>query len=345
MTERIGIVVGWEDSFPQAFIGKVNETPGFHAEIAKLGGLRERPGEPAYRVIIDRLSHEVPYYRMHLKAASLGGTLVVNDPLWWSADDKFFGFSLAAKIGVTVPRTVLLPQKSYGPSIDPERSLRNLVYPLDWEAITDYVKFPAILKPSDGGGWKNVSRVNDMHELLRDFNASGQEPMTLQEYVDFDEYVRCICIGRELVLPIKYDPRKRCYVEGDRFLPPKLEQRILEDAWKLNRALGYDMNSVEFACKDGVAYAIDFTNPAPDMDVRSLMPRYFNIVVDEMARFAIAAAREGRQNDQGYHFRRFIDAPGPMPSWTVEGAAMRASDAASAVRAPTARGRDLGVAR
>ena len=331
MTEKIGIVVGWEDSFPQAFIARVNETPGFHAEIAKFGGLHEAGppgfGTPSYRVLIDRLSHEVPYYRMHLKAASLHGTLVVNDPLWWSADDKFFGFSLAAKIGVSTPRTVLLPQHTYAPSLDPNRSLRNLVYPLDWDGIVDYVKFPAILKPADGGGWKNVSRVNDMYELLRDYNESGQIPMTLQQYIDFDEYVRCICIGRELILPIKYDPRKRCYVEVDRFLPRALEQRILDDAYKLNRALGYDMNSVEFACKDGVPYAIDFTNPAPDMDVRSLLPRYFNVVVDEMARFAIAAARDGRTNDQSYHFRRFVDAgeaSSAMPAWVAEGPAMRA---------------------
>src|SRR5262249_15576979 len=150
------------------------------------------------------------------------------------------------------------PQKSYAPSIDPSRSLRNLIYPLDWEGIADYIKFPAVLKPADGGGWKNVSRVNDMRELLRDYDDSGQLTMTLQQYIDFDEYVRCVCIGRDFILPIKYDPRRRCYVEADHFMPKALEQRVIEDAWKLNQALGYDMNSVEFACKDGIAYAIDF---------------------------------------------------------------------------------------
>ncbi len=312
MTERIGIVVGWEDSFPQAFIAKVNETPGFRAEIARFGGTREKYESP-WRVIVDRLSHEVPYYRFHLKAASLAGAYVINDPLWWSADDKFFGYSLAQKIGVAVPRTVLLPSHSYIPAIDPKRSLRNLEYPLDWEGIVDYVKFPAILKPADGGGWKNVSRVNNMHELLRDYNASGKLVMTLQEYIDFDEYVRCICIGKNFILPIKYDPRRRCYVEADNFLPKPLEQKILDGAWALNQALGYDMNSVEFACKDGVPYAIDFTNPAPDMDVRAILPRYFHPVVDEMARFTIQCAKEGRKNEARYSFRQFIERPVPRP--------------------------------
>src|SRR5215472_17822552 len=129
MTERIGILCGMEESFPAAFIESVNRTLGFRAELAKLGGIRERYERP-YRVLIDRISHEVPFYRLALKAAALAGTYVINDPFWWSADDKFFGFSLASRIGVRIPRTVLLPSKSYIPAIDPQRSLRNLQYPL-----------------------------------------------------------------------------------------------------------------------------------------------------------------------------------------------------------------------
>ena len=308
MTEKIGIIVGWEDSFPAAFIAKINETPGYQAEIAKIGATYAEGWASPYRVLVDRLSHEVPHYRFHLKAAALAGTFVINDPFWWSADEKFFGYSLAAKIGVAVPRTVLLPQKSYRPSIDPNRSLRNLEYPLDWEKITSYVKFPAILKPADGGGWKNVSRVNSMDELMRDYDASGELVLTLQEFIDFDEYIRCICVGKDFILPIKYDPRQRCYVEADKFMSATLENRVMEDARAINHALGYDMNSVEFAVRDGVPYAIDFTNPAPDMDVRAILPRYFHVVVDQMARFCMNAAREGRKNDVKYAFRSYLDA-------------------------------------
>lgn len=324
MSERIGIIVGMEDTFPQAFIAKVNETPGFRAEIAKIGGTRE-VFDPPYRVLIDRLSHEVPFYRFHLKAASLAGTYVINDPLWWSADEKFFGFSLAAKIGVQVPRTVMLPQRSYMASIDTRRSLRNLEFPLDWKGIADYVGFPAIMKPADGGGWKHVTRVNNMKELLETYNKSGEIVMTLQQFIDFDEYVRCICIGKDFILPIKYDPKligrngtRGAYIETEGFLPKALEQQVLDGAWALNHALGYDMNSVEFACKDGVPYAIDFTNPAPDMDIRSILPKHFHIVVDEMAKFAIKCAREGRQNHDGYAFRRFMANPVPRPAGLCE---------------------------
>jgi len=313
MTEKIGLVVGMENTFPPAFIAKVNETPGFHADLIKLGAIRERPSEQSwadYRVVVDRLSHEVPFYRFFLKNAALAGAYVINDPFWWSSDDKFFGYSLASKIGVAVPRTVMLPQKGYMKGIDPERSLRNLEYPLDWDAIARYVGFPAILKPADGGGWKNVHRVDSLEELLRVYDTTGELVMTLQQFIDFDEYVRCICIGREFILPIQYDPRQRRYIEHDApFMPKALEHSVLDGAYALNHALGYDMNSVEFACKDGVAYAIDFTNPAPDFDVHSILPKHFHMVVDEMARFCIRCAREGRGHSGDYAYRRYVERP------------------------------------
>jgi glutathione synthase/RimK-type ligase-like ATP-grasp enzyme len=291
MTYRIGLIVGMEDDFPPAFIERVNRHAGYHAELVKFDGVREdQPRD--YDVIIDRLSHEVPFYRFALKAAALSGTYVINDPFWWSADDKFFGYSVVKSLGVAVPRTVLLPSREYIPAIDKNRSLRNLKFPLDWQGIADYVGFPAILKPADGGGWKNVTKVDNMGELFAAYNDSDKLVMTLQEFIDFDEYIRCLCIGRQMVLPIKYDPKRRCYVQTGKFLDDALEKRVIEDAYKINEALGYDMNSVEFAVKDGIPYAIDFTNPAPDMYRWSLGDPYFEIVVDEMVRFSMQAARE-----------------------------------------------------
>ena len=305
MTERIGLLVGWENTFPPAFIERCNKHPGIHAELAKIGGTRET-FDPPYRVLIDRISHEVQHYRLHLKAAQLAGTYVVNDPMWWSADDKFFGYSLAAKIGVATPRTVLLPQRDYIPAIDKSRSLRNLEFPLDWDAICDYIKFPAFLKPAEGGGWKNVNKVDNVDELLKHYNASGTLVMTLQEFIDFDEYIRCICIGKDFVLPIKYDPKARKYIVVEDFLPPAVHQRVVDDAWKLCHALGYDMNSVEFAVRDGVPYAIDFTNPAPDMDYHSITPHYFEIVTDQMVKMAVSLVKEEQKPALRYPFADFL---------------------------------------
>jgi hypothetical protein len=316
MTVKIGLLVGMEDTFPQAFLERANQRPGVHAELAKIGGTPER-FEKKYDVLIDRISQEVKHYRFHLKAAALAGTTIVNDPFWWSADDKFFGYSLAAKLGIAVPRTVMLPQKEYIPAIDPRRSLRNLEYPLDWQGIVDYVGFPAILKPADGGGWRDVNVVRDAGELMAAYDASGLNVMTLQEFIDFDQYIRCICIGKDRILPIQYDPKRRCYVHNEAFqwLPKELHDRVMRDALTLNQALGYDMNSVEFAVRDGIPYAIDFTNPAPDMHRDSILPQYFDTVVEWMVDMAVELAKDPGRTRAAYPWAKMLPAaPARVPS-------------------------------
>lgn len=309
MPERIGLLVGMESSFPPAFLERVNREPGVVAEYAKIGGTPAEGWKSPYRVIVDRISQEIPHYRMHLKAAALSGCYVINDPHWWQADDKFFGYSLAARLGVAVPRTVMLPQKAYMERIDVRRSLRNLEFPLDWEAITKYVGFPAVLKPADGGGWRDVYVVRNWEELIRAYDLSGQLVMTLQEFIEFEDYVRCICIGKDAIYPIKYDPKQRCYVHTPNgFLSKALEERIMGDALKLNVALGYDMNSVEFAIRDGVPYAIDFTNPAPDMAKESVLEPHFEWCVDKMARLVIEAAKGQRKSPSRDHrFFKYVE--------------------------------------
>ncbi len=141
--KKVGLLVGRERTFPVSLIESINERGGGEviADFVKVGGVRNE-GPVDYDLIIDRISHEVPFYRAFLKRAALEGTVVINNPFWWSADDKFFNFSLATKLGVAIPKTVLLPQKDYIEGITGE-SLRNLEFPLDWQAIADYVGFPA----------------------------------------------------------------------------------------------------------------------------------------------------------------------------------------------------------
>jgi hypothetical protein len=291
---RIGLLVGREWSFPPKFMEAVNARGGgVVAEYVKLGGTAM--DEPVrYDVVIDRISHEVPYYRSWLKHAVLEGATVVNNPFMWTADDKFFGASLATKLGIAHPKTVALPNREYVAGIKHDESLRNLSYPLDWDAILHYIGLPCILKDAHGGGWKEVYVCRTKEDVLRHYNESGLLQMILQEFIQWEQFVRCICIGRDNVLPIRYDPGERRYhVEHDH-LSPALGERIVQDSLKLVRALGYDMNSMEWAVRDGVPYAIDFMNPAPDMDVNSLTPHYFDWVVDAMTEMALRLAREPR---------------------------------------------------
>jgi hypothetical protein len=294
MTLKVGLLVGREWSFPPAFIDEVNgRNTGVTAEYVKLGGTRmAEPKE--YAVIVDRISHEVPYYRSYLKNALLQGTTVINNPFMWTADDKFFEASLATKLGVASPRTVVLPNKDYVPGIVHNESLRNLQFPLDWDALLEYVGLPCVLKDAHGGGWKEVYICHTLEALWRAYDQSGLLTMVLQEFIEWDHYVRCMCLGQEHVLPMKYDPKARRYhVEHDH-LGPELGARVVGDALKLVRALGYDMNTVEFAIRDGVPYAIDFMNPAPDMDINSLTPHYFSWCVNHMADMVIDLAQNPR---------------------------------------------------
>jgi hypothetical protein len=279
--KKVGLLVGRERTFPVALIESINERGGGEvvADFVKIGGVRHE-GPIEYDLIIDRISHEVPFYRAFLKRAALEGIIVINNSFWWSADDKFFNFSLATKLGVAIPKTVLLPQKDYIEGITGE-SLRNLEFPLDWQGIADYVGFPAYIKPFDGGGWKNVSKVNSLEELWKVYDTTGTLCMTLQESVEWDHFVRCYCIGQQDVMIMPYDPRKAYlsgeqYVHNPGYLSPDVAARVTQDVLTLNRGLGYDINTVEFAIKDDIPYAIDFMNPAPDAELASVGEFYHN---------------------------------------------------------------------
>ena len=297
---KIGLLCGREYSFPPAFIDRVNQLgagDGVSAEMVKLGGTRMEEAPP-YRLIVDRISHEVEYYRGALKHAVLHGTYVINNPFWWTADDKFFNYSVMHKLGVAIPRTVLLPQKGYPADVDltPE-SLRNLLYPIDWDGLLDYVGRPAILKPYSGGGWKHVYKVNDRDELLAAYEQTSPYPMTLQQFIDFDKYVRCFTFGKTDITPVAYDPRERRYLVEHEYLSPELGARVVRDAQTINAALGYEMNTIEFAVQHGVPYAIDFLNPAPDFERDRITDFYFQHVVEKMARLAVDRALRGRPED------------------------------------------------
>ncbi len=301
---KIGLIVGREWSFPPAFIDEVNKRDaGVVAEFAKLGGTRMDEPCP-YAVIVDRISHEVPYYRSYLKNALLQGTHVVNNPFMWTADDKFFEASLATKLGVASPKTLVLPNKDYIPGIIHDESLRNLQYPLPWQDIAEYIGMPAILKDAHGGGWKGVYRVNTLEELWARYNESGLLTMILQQFIQWDNYIRCMCLNQSEILVMKYDPNNRRYLQHD--LLPEMYDRIVADSTKLVQALGYDMNTIEWAIRDDVPYAIDFMNPAPDMDVNSLGYEFHRWCVEHMATMCIQLAQEPKPQARELKWSRWF---------------------------------------
>ena len=289
----IGVVFGMEETFPPALVERIGRmsVPDVSAEFVHVGAVRL--DEPArYAVIVDRISHDIPFYRSFLKNAALAGTTVINNPFWWSADDKFFNYALAQRLGVAVPPTVILPHKQHPPGTT-DRSMRNLQFPLKWDDVFAYIGFPAFLKPHDGGGWKDVYKVDSPAEFFAAYDQSRDLCMTLQRAVNFREYFRCYVVGREKVHVMPYNPRAphhERYILNPPGYDPALMARVERDALTLCRALGYDLNTVEFAVEDGIPYAIDFMNPAPDADRKSVGDANFNWIVDAVAELAVKAA-------------------------------------------------------
>jgi len=310
--KKIGILYGMENTFPQAFIDRVNSKgeKGIVAEAVTIEKVVQAdPTE--YAVIIDRISQDVPFYRAYLKNAALSGTAVINNPFWWSADEKFFNNALAEKIGVPVPKTVLIPSKER-PTDTSETSFRNLAFPLAWEEMFKYIGFPAYMKPHDGGGWKSVYQVNDPHDMWRKHEETGQLIMMLQEEIQFTDYFRCYCIGQKDVLIMPYEPRNPHHLryaseikaQGEE--AEKLLATVKDYTLKLNIALGYDFNTVEFAVRDGIPIAIDFCNPAPDADVNSVGADNFEWVVEAAANMAIERAKQHKPGQTNLTWGTFV---------------------------------------
>ncbi len=313
--KKIGVLFGMENSFPGALVEHINacNVAGLHAEFVETGAVHLDKPAP-YAVIVDRISHDIPFYRAYLKHAALNGTVIINNPFWWSADDKFFNYSLAAKLGVAVPPTVILPHKKH-PEGTTDRSMRNLEYPLNWDKVFAYVGELGFMKPVDGGGWRDVYHIHNRPEFFAAYDQSRDLCMLYQKAVEFNEYFRCYVVGQSKVHIMPYDPRKphhERYVQNPPIYDPALLARVEKDALTLCRALGYDLNTVEFAVEDGIPYAIDFMNPAPDADLHSVGQANFDWIVREVADMAIAKAANAPAPPKELRWATFLSGTSPL---------------------------------
>jgi hypothetical protein len=311
--KKIGILFGKERSFPEAFVARVNSKsiPGITAEPVHIS--KAMQGEPSgYAVIIDRISQDIPFYRTWLKNAALTGTAVINNPFWWSADDKYFNNCLMTKVDVPVPKTVILPSRDL-PHDTTDDSFSNLEFPLDWDAIFKYVGFPAYMKPFEGGGWKHVYKLTSSEDFFTKHNQTARLVMLLQEEIVFTEYYRCYCIGGKYVRIMSYEPRNPHHLRYVADFKPSAErlQQMTDIVLRINKYLGYDFNTVELAVRDGIPYAIDFCNPAPDAERTGVGEENFEWVVETSANYAIEKAMANVENGDnltwGEYVRRSAD--------------------------------------
>ena len=306
--KKIGVLHGKERSFPMAFVEKVNSKniSGIIAEPVRID--KAIQGEPTgYAVIIDRISQDVPFYRTWLKNEALTGTAVINNPFWWSADDKYFNNCLMTKVGVPIPKTAIIPSRDH-PADTTEESFSNLAYPMDWETIFKYVGFPAYMKPFAGGGWKHVYKLDSKEDFFDKHSETGQLVMLLQEEIVFTEYYRCYCVGRKHVLIMPYEPRNPHHLRYVASFTPSTERlkQMEEIVLRICNYLGYDFNTVELAIRDGVPYAIDFCNPAPDAERSSVGEENFAWVVETAANYAIERAMEQKEGQDNLTWGEYV---------------------------------------
>jgi glutathione synthase/RimK-type ligase-like ATP-grasp enzyme len=306
--KKIGILHGKERSFPEAFVARVNSkhVPGIIAEPVRIE--KAIQGEPTgYAVIIDRISQDVPFYRTWLKNEAVTGTAVINNPFWWSADDKYFNNCLMTKVDVPVPKTAIIPSRDL-PDDTSDESFSNLAYPLDWESIFSYVGFPAYMKPFAGGGWKHVYKLNNKEEFFNKHAETGQLVMLLQEEIVFTEYYRCYCIGGKYVRIMPYEPRNPHHLRyAASFQPtPERLQQMTDIVLRINKYLGYDFNTVELAVRDNIPFAIDFCNPAPDAERSGVGEENFEWVVETAANYAIEKAMEHKPGEDNLTWGEYV---------------------------------------
>lgn len=293
--KKIGLLFGRENIFPNAIIEYINnkKLKTIKAEAIKLGALK-MGDEINYHVIFDRISQAVPFYKSILKIASLNGTKVINDPSRDCADDNFFHTAIANKIGINIPETVILPSKDLPEGITHE-SLGNLIYPLDWDTVFDYVGFPSVLKACKGSSSYGDFKIFNPSEFFSAYDMTGKKVMIFQKLIDYEQYYRCYVVGKEKAKLMEYDPTKPIhlrYSQEETQVNPELEKELTSIAQNICQVLGTDFNAIEFAIKDGKPYVIEFLNSSPNTDKNLINDFNFEWLVESTGDFLIEMAKQ-----------------------------------------------------
>lgn len=285
----VGFIIGREKEMPDAVMDILNTRyDNIQAELVKVGGTFI--DEPVlYDVIIDRMSHEIPYYHAYVKYAALNGCYVINNPFVWGIDTKFFAGALMRTMGVRTPRTVVLPNKDVATDTVPD-SFRNLTYPMDWQAIVNYIGSPAIFKDVRSGGRRFAHRVNNVEELIQRYDESGTRTMILQQVIESARQYHCIVIGGEKTLLMPYSMETGRYFTGQDEPEGSLAQEMTGIALEIAHLYGYDINMTEFVLRDGEAYLINATNPSPLVGRDLMTESQFDWICAEIADLAARRA-------------------------------------------------------
>ena len=288
--KKIGFLIGPDEVFPNALIDYINETYSgkSFAESIKVG-ITQMQQDSGYDVILDLVSSDVPYYTSFLKSEAFKGVNVVNNPYLCNSNDNFLLINLARKLEIPVLKTAILPTKErpYGTHSE---HYRNMVFPIIWEELFDYIGFPAIIKPNAGNSFNHAFKVYNPEEFHNVYDTSGSKVMMVQEAVDYDETFRCYVIGNKKVYSVYYDARKPVHMRfynGEHGIPPKIRKSIESIALQFTNAVGLEFNAMDFVLKDKMPYPIDFINAPPFIDHAHMPPNIFRWLVETLSDYLV----------------------------------------------------------
>ncbi len=261
-----------------------------------------------YDLVIDRLTHWFyPSREWIKKAVVMDDLYVFNNPWSIQSMEKHTSYCAMMRLGLPVPETWLIPQKSYQSTHDLERTLRY-AHLFNLDDIGGRIGYPSFLKPFDGGAWVGVSRINGAADLHAAYDQSGMRLMHLQKAVlPHELFVRCIGLGPQL-RAVNYDPGAALhdrYRPESGFLDPESESLLHDITLTINSFFGWDFNSCEALLQEGHWYPIDFANACPDSQVTSLH-YHFPWLVLANVRWALFCAVTGRRMRKNLDWEPFL---------------------------------------
>jgi hypothetical protein len=263
-----------------------------------------------YTVVMDRLTHWYHTSREWIKKAIILDDLyVLNNPWAIQAMEKQTTYCAMMRLGLPVPKTWMVPPKSYQGHDDLDTTLKRYARLFDLSQVGEQLGFPMFMKPYDGGAWKGVSKIDNAQELRAAYEQSGTNLMHLQRAVDeFDLFVRTIGIGPQVRI-VKYDaaaPLHDRYRVDTNFVSAAEAKHLINQGLTINAFFGWDFNSCESLRKDGVFYPIDFANACPDSQVTSLH-YHFPWLVKALLKWSIFCAATKRRMRQTLDWEPFYD--------------------------------------
>jgi hypothetical protein len=321
----IGLLLGTEEDWPQAFetlvarvppVHYLGETHTFRTEriVNEPFNLRTKP---RYELVIERLAWWYDLAREWVKKCALmDDVYLLNNPFTFQAMEKHSAYCAMMRLGIKVPETWMVPHKV--PTPLPRREYMKEKFPdmaskynvaFDLSEVARRIGYPLYMKPYDGGQWVGVTRIRDDRELHAVYDASGERLMHLQASVEgFDTFVRSLSIGAETMV-MDFDPgapMHERYRVNHGFLTPTVGREVVTISRLVNAFFRWEFNSCEALVLGEAVHPIDYANASPDVALTSLH-YYFPWAMEALVKWCAFCVVTGRRMQIDMDKRRYFE--------------------------------------